>query len=142
MRIKGLFTALTKASTPLFSEITQIQTDGSFRQNISRTAVILTKPKGEVYTLSKTYFTHKNSHESEWCSVLDGIEYSIKKEAQAIDLENDNQGVINSLTSRRPPKSPYADYFYYIMDLTKEFEYVGVRWIPRAQNKADNLFRI
>jgi ribonuclease HI len=142
----GAFVPLTKPN-PLLELMpkSRVQTDGSFKlsQNkLSRTAVILLKPDGEKHTLCSTYFTHANSHESEWCSVLDGIEFSKKKGSQSINLENDNLGVITSLISQKKPSGLYSDYYYQITDLAKEFEWLGIRWIPRELNRADDLFRL
>jgi ribonuclease HI len=118
-----------------------IQTDGSFRKNISRTAVILDTIQGEQFTLVNTYFTHANSYESEWCSVLNGLEFALKKKQTAVTLENDNQGVIQSLITQTPPKT-FWNYYDDIYDLMDEFDWVSMRWIPRERNKADRLFRI
>jgi ribonuclease HI len=117
-----------------------IQTDGSFRK-ISRTAVILDTIQGEQFTLVNTYFTHANSYESEWCSVLNGLEFALKKKQTAVTLENDNQGVIQSLITQTPPKT-FWNYYDDIYDLMDEFDWVSMRWIPRERNKADRLFRI
>jgi len=119
-----------------------IQTDGSFQKNISRTAVILDTTQGEQFTLSNTYFTHANSHESEWCSVLNGLKFSLKKNQRAVTLENDNQGLIQSLITQTPPQRIYSHYYDSIFMLMDSFEWVSVRWIPRELNKADRLFRI
>jgi ribonuclease HI len=144
-------------TTPLFSRIVTlipicknsvveplalaaVQTDGSFKR-ISRTAILLDTIQGEQFTLVNTYFTHANSYESEWCSVLNGLEFALKKKQTAVTLENDNQGVIQSLITQTPPKVfwPYYDSIY---DLMTSFDWVSVRWIPRELNKADRLFRI
>jgi ribonuclease HI len=144
-------------TTPLFSRIVTlipicknsvveplalaaIQTDGSFRK-ISRTAVLLDTIQGEQFTLVNTYFTHANSYESEWCSVLNGLEFALKKKQTAVTLENDNQGVIQSLITQTPPKT-FWNYYDDIYDLMDEFDWVSMRWIPRERNKADRLFRI
>jgi ribonuclease HI len=118
-----------------------IQTDGSFRKNISRTAIILDTVQGEQFTLVNTYFTHANSYESEWCSVLNGLEFALKKKQTAVTLENDNQGVIQSLITQTPPKV-FWSYYDSIYDLMDGFDWVSMRWIPRERNKADRLFRI
>jgi hypothetical protein len=110
---------------------------------ISRTAVLITNLKGEQNTLCNTYFDHKNSTESEWCSILDGIKYSIKKDHDAIELENDNLGVIQSLINRKIPKRHYlAEYYTMIYKNLRQLEYLGIRWIPRERNRADDIFRV
>ncbi len=94
-------------------------------------------------TLINTYFDHKNSYESEWSSVVDGIDFAIKKKEYTLEIENDNLSVINSLIDRKRPVQKYVvDYFDYIMDISTKLDYLGVRWIPRKLNKADDLFRI
>ena len=136
------FSILTRSIRP--PQITKVQTDGSFNiSKISRTAVLMNTYDHNQYILCKTYFTHKNSTESEWRSVLDGLQFSIKKDQGAIELENDNQGVIRSIITKRPPSKPYLlDYYMAIYRAIPEFEYLGIRWIPRAYNRADDIFRI
>ena len=139
-RIATTFVPLCKNSVVEPLALAAIQTDGSFKR-LSRTAVILDTIQGEQFTLVNTYFTHANSHESEWCSVLNGLEFSLKKNQKAVTLENDNQGIIKSLITQTPPKV-LCSYYHAIYDLMNEFEWVSMRWIPREQNKADKLFRI
>jgi hypothetical protein len=120
-----------------------VQTDGSFRPVLSRTAVILTTHKGVEHTLSKTYDTHINSTESEWCSVLDGVQYAMKRGQGAVDLENDNLGVVRSLIKERIPLNPImAEYYTAIIAHINYLDYFSVRWIPRRFNRADDLFRL
>jgi ribonuclease HI len=141
----GLYATIYTSSLIKSPHVTHIQTDGSYslhNKPISRTAVILNHPSGKTYRLCKTYFDHANSHEAEWCSVLDGVTYSMKHNLRTIHLENDNLGVMNALINREKPKSPYLEYYHTILELTKELEFLGIRWIPRNLNKADRLFRI
>ena len=120
-----------------------VQTDGSFGPVLSRTAVILTTHKGKEHTLSKTYDTHVNSTESEWCSVLDVIQYAMRRGEGSLDLENDNLGVIRSLIKERMPMNPLmAKYYTSINAHMCYLDYFSVRWIPRRFNRADELFRL
>ena len=142
MRKAGAFSTLWKRFTrPL--EIAHLQTDGSFRytDRVSRTASLLLSD--EKYTSVKTYFDHKNSYESEWCSILDGIQMTQSNDVSAISLENDNLGVINALIQKRLPRHDYAAVYYdLILKEVKHMDFVEIRWIPRRLNKADALFRI
>ena len=124
--------------------IAKLQTDGSFRykDRISRTACLL-RDEGEVYKSVKTYFEHKNSYESEWASVLDGILLSQDYQIGDIQLENDNLSVINCLVSERRPAQAYvAKYYDDVRAAAKGMDWLEIRWIPRKLNKADGLFRI
>ena len=135
-----LFT--THARPPIV--IAALQTDGSFRykDRISRTACLL-NDEGSIYKSVKTYFEHKNSYESEWCSVLDGIRMSQDHQIGDLQIENDNMSVMNCLINERPPPQGYVTKYYAdIIAASRDMDWLEVRWIPRKPNKADGLFRI
>jgi len=120
----------------------QVQTDGSFT-SFSRTAVLLKTTTPEEYTLRSTYFDHINSTQSEWCSILDGILFSKKKDQGSIQLENDCLGVVQALLRKKPPRDELLAYFHTsIYKEVKDLDHFGIRWIPREMNKADELFRV
>uniref|UniRef100_A0A6C0E654 RNase H type-1 domain-containing protein n=1 Tax=viral metagenome TaxID=1070528 RepID=A0A6C0E654_9ZZZZ len=127
------FFSLKSAIRPPHTHL--IQTDGSFKSGISRTACVF--PLTKEYMLC-TYIDHRHSGDSEWCSVLDGIRFAKKLDRGAIHLENDNQGLINALINRRPPR--HMDYYDAITDEIRHLDYIGIRWIPRGLNRADGLF--
>jgi hypothetical protein len=138
------FTGLTTLQRP--SKVALVQTDGSFSSQypeISRSAVILRTKDGIDYSLVDTYTDHWNSHETEWVSVLNGIRFALKKDQGSVELENDCLPVIKHLINKRVPlKSYLADYYSQIFKEARVMEYLGIRWIPRELNKADELFRI
>jgi len=123
--------------------VAHVQTDGSYhhRQRLSRTAVILRTD--DEYRLMTTYMEgeHKNSTESEWASVLDGLQFSIAKDQGAVELENDNLGVIEALIKRRAKKEVERYYLHAILEESADLDWLGIRWIPRELNRADTLFR-
>ena len=139
-RFSLLFTR--RSAEPMI--ISSLQTDGSFRYNdrISRTACLL-NDEGELFKSVKTYFDHKNSYESEWCSILDGIRMSQANGCGDVQLENDNLSVINCLINERPPAQGYvANYYTDVLHASRDMDWLEVRWIPRKLNKADGLFRL
>ena len=90
----------------------------------------------------KTYFTLQNSEEVEWMSILDGLEFAHRRKAMSLELENDNLNVINSIIASKIPKSQNSKLcFSKIRDIAQEFDWLGIRWIPRTMNKADRIFR-
>ena len=135
------FSVLTRSLRPPI--VAHVQTDGSFTPQVSRTAALLKTVKGEEYSLLKTYFEHKNCTHSEWCSVLDGILYSVKKDQGSVELENDCLGVVRALTQKRRPVDRFAaDCYGKIYREVRGLEHFGIRWIPREMNRADQLFRL
>ena len=133
---------LPLAPSTLPPKVARVQTDGSFT-SFSRTAVLLRTTTPEEYTLRSTYLDHVNSTQSEWCSILDGIIFSKRKDQGSIQLENDCLGVIQALLRNRPPRDELTAHFYTtIFKELRELDYFGIRWIPREMNKADQLFRI
>jgi ribonuclease HI len=123
--------------------VARVQTDGSYHhaQRLSRTAVIL-QTDGE-YRLMKTYMEgeHANSTESEWASVLDGLQFSITKDQGAVEIENDNLAVIEAIIRRRAKKEVERYYLHTILEESADLEWLAIRWIPRELNRADTLFR-
>jgi ribonuclease HI len=123
--------------------LTYVQTDGSFRQM---------KPKARVATIiqtpAETYrcmipIDAYSSTEAEWASVLFGLTLALEKNCEAIAVENDNLGVIRALVMPQPRlRHEYARFYHnQILTQAKETAWTGARWIPREQNKADDLFR-
>jgi ribonuclease HI len=131
----------TKLSKPVTTAL--LQTDGSFNHQIqmSRTASILQSRQGEL-TLSKTYLDHASSTESEWCSILDGLKFAAKKDEGSVHVENDNLGIVDHIIGLKKPPRLFMDYYLQIFKEVRGLDYVGIRWIPREMNRADDLFRI
>ena len=140
-----IFISLTRTG-PRPSKVALVQTDGSFSTQfveMSRTAVILKTSDSLEYSLVDTYTDHWNSTESEWASVLNGVKFALKKDQGSVELENDCLPVIKHLIAKRAPAKSYlADYYAAVLKEAKEMEYLGVRWIPRELNRADDFFRI
>jgi hypothetical protein len=123
--------------------LARAQTDGSYHSayKMSRTAVILHTP--EKFMMIRSYLDgeHKNSTESEWASIYDGVVFSNTQGQGSLELENDNLGIIRCLQEGKAAKGLEFDYLYEIMRIADDMEWLGVRWIPREQNRADQLFR-
>ena len=140
----NLFVLLNKSL--LYPAVARIQTDGSYsyKTGISRTAAILTVDSRETRYI-KTYFPkeHMNSMESEWASLVDGLEYSEKKDIKCLIMENDCLPIISTIVLKKAPTNPlFLDYYKYFNSLTVNYKWLGIRWIPREMNRADELFRI
>ena len=142
LRSPTIFTPLSR-SIVRPDKVAHVQTDGSFKTNISRTAVVLFTHSGVKHSIMNTYLTHSNSTESEWCSVLNGILYAQIKNEESIELENDCLPVVKHLLMKKPPMKSYlSDYYDMIFKEVKHMQYMSIRWIPREFNRADRLFRI
>jgi ribonuclease HI len=84
-----------------------------------------------------------SSTEAEWASVFHGLEAALELEKENIGLENDCLAVVTGLTfPTNRLKQVYARHYRKkILDLTEQTLWTGVRWIPRKENRADDLFR-
>jgi hypothetical protein len=142
LRNPPAFTALSRGA-PRPSAVAHVQTDGSFTPSLARTAVILRTTAATEYTLAKSYFDHRSCTHTEWCSVLDGIKYAVKKGDGSMELENDCLGVVKALIRRQAPTERQSAHFYSaVCREIRGLDYFGIRWIPREMNKADDLFRL
>lgn len=122
---------------------TRVQTDGSYKAGVARVAATITTRDQTTFRLLATAAV-ENSTEAEWASVYFGLQQALQKQQDAIEIENDNLGVINGLIHTNTPlRQNYARHFRSrILDLTSETAWTGIRWIPREINAADELFRV
>jgi hypothetical protein len=117
--------------------ISKVQTDGSFRQSGGRIAAILGTKKRMIPIEAHS------STETEWASVALGLELALENNETVIGIENDNMSVIIGLSRPTMLKHAYARHYKNeIQRLAADTAWTGVRWIPRALNRADGLFRV
>ena len=121
-----------------------LQTDGSFYP-FTRTgkAAVLLSHNSKVYTKLVTLQKPEDSYETEWASVFSGLLFALKHNVSFINIENDNEGVVkNIISGKMKGEKPYVtEYREAILALAKQTQWTGIRWIPRKQNRADDLFR-
>ena len=110
---------------------TRVQTDGSYKAGVARVAATITTRDQTTYRLLASS-TAETSTEAEWASIYFGLQQALQKQQDAIDLENDNLGVINGLIHRDTAlRQNYARHFRSrILELAAETAWTGVRWIP------------
>jgi ribonuclease HI len=124
--------------------ITQIQTDGSFhcRNKQGAVAAILHLPSDSKHQYVHQLYNLESSTEAEWASVYYGLQLGLNMNQKEMGLENDCLGVVRHIMFNDSGKKEYARYYHkLIQELATETEWCGIRWIPRAENMADGLFR-
>jgi len=119
------------------------QVDGSFRVGIGAAAVLFTRADG--LTKYKNHYqlgVVESTTEAEWAAIYAGITKSKELQENAVLIENDCIGVIGHILNRDVQlKHDYARYYRSkIIQSAGELEWVGVRWIPRTANRADDIF--
>ena len=83
----------------------------------------------------------ESSTETEWASIAYGIQLALKQGHDALEIENDNLGVIHALIHQQPLRQDYARHYYeQIREQVADTVWTGIRWIPRDLNDADFLF--
>jgi hypothetical protein len=113
-----------------------VQCDGSYSKGMGRTAVLFKKD-----SYVSPYMKFESSTESEWKSVHDALLFSIERNLMHVGIENDYIGIPYTFLNDIKPKKEYAQYYKWkILEDAKHTEWTGIRWIPRSQNLADNLF--
>jgi ribonuclease HI len=132
-----------RVAPPLLSAL--VQTDGSFGSPYcgNRIANVLTSSNRlSTWNQCKTV-NAVSATEAEWASVAAGLEFALEHNETAICIENDNQSVMEGLLKKDRNRMEYARYYKNRIEfLTREANWVGVRWIPRKFNRADDLFYI
>ena len=123
--------------------ITKIQTDGSFytKNKQGAVAAILNLPVGSKHQYVQRLYQLESSTEAEWASVYYGLQLGIDMDQKEMGLENDCLGVVREIMFQAPGKKEYARYYHHkIRELSLKTDWCGIRWIPRAENRADDLF--
>ena len=124
--------------------LTHVQTDGSFGSFMGARVAAIVRPTTERHTYRYVKsITAESPTEAEWASIAYGLEAAIQLDQTAINIDNDNLGVIGGLLNHdQPLRKEYARYWRsVILKLTTKTDWTGVRWIPRRDNRADDLFR-
>jgi ribonuclease HI len=121
-----------------------VQTDGSYFMN-KKTGYLAAILHHDSETFRQLRYLHyvRDSFETEMASVYNGLLLSLEKNAIEIQIENDNLGVVRELTelSGKKGRPEILHYKNEIYKLAKETKWTGIRWIPRGENRADDLFR-
>ena len=124
---------------------TIVQCDGSFGRRTGAAVAYLVYDSSRQIMMSKRLDLPfaSSSTEAEWASVFHGLEAALELEKENIGLENDCLAVVTGLTfPTNRLKQVYARHYRKkILDLTEQTLWTGVRWIPRKENRADDLFR-
>ena len=124
--------------------LAHIQTDGSFysRSKQGAVAAIVELPSNSKHKFVYPLYNLTSSTEAEWASVYYGLQLGTDMDQKEMGLENDCLGVVRSVLFNQPTKHEYARYYNHkIQELAVKADWCGIRWIPRAENKADRLFR-
>lgn len=124
--------------------LAHVQTDGSYGSFTGPRIAAIVKPATSRHTFRYVKHTSAESAtETEWASIALGIEAAIQLDQTAVHIDNDNLGVIGGLIGRDTYlRKEYARYWRsVILGNANKMDWVGVRWIPRRENKADSLFR-
>ena len=125
-------------------QIATLQTDGSFRPGRSAVAFILRNSAGnQLLATTQPLYDARSSTEAEWASVAFGLHAAIRANEECIGIENDCLGVIAALTFPQTQlRHAYARHYRSkILKDAAETIWTGLRWIPRRENRADDLFR-
>jgi hypothetical protein len=124
--------------------LTHVQTDGSYGSFVGPRITAIVKPATARHTFRYVKnITAESPTETEWASIALGLEAAIQLDQTAINIDNDNLGVIGGLLNRdNYLRKEYARYWRsIILNLSAKTDWTGVRWIPRRDNRADDIFR-
>lgn len=132
----------TTMTPPPVPAITQIDASFWHKQRRTSLGIIMNLPDATTIHKSKTLFTPRCSTEAEWEAVRFGLEETLEQGAKDICLENDNLSVVATLMDRAERRTAYSrENYVKIKTLCTHAHYVGIRWIPRELNLADEVAR-
>jgi hypothetical protein len=124
--------------------LTIVQTSGFFKPSNGSAAVAarITRAHEPVDEAVSPLYNLASSTEAEWASVYYGLLLAQANKETSIGLENCCDSIAMSLLigPRRNPRSYVPYYTCKIIDAAERMEWCGLRWIPRVENKAGQLF--
>ncbi len=150
-----------KLSVPRAPQIiAHVQVDGSYtpRTRDARIAAILTllpqrgrsEPPSYAGRATQNHNTYRHvqsisaesATEAEWAAISLGLELATTHNEEVIAIENDCLSVVGALLMRDGPlRLEYARYWRNrILGAANRCQWVGLRWIPRRLNRADDMF--
>jgi len=122
-----------------------VQCDGSFSRKGAAAAFLIYDASQQIVKSQRMdLYNVKNSTEAEWASVFHGMEAALTENNENIGLENDCLAVIAGLVhpTNKLRQSYARHYRQQILKLADETIWTGARWIPRKENRADDLFKV
>ena len=135
--------SMVKNTPPPESEYYLMQFDGLSAPNpgLSTSAAVIFSPDGTPIREVAHFIIHATNNEAEYGGVILGLETAIKMGIKNILIEGDSQLVIYQIEGRWKGKEPRMIALSNIAkSLLASFRNVGVRHVPRANNKyADKL---
>ena len=137
IRVGGHFTF----SPPIRS---LVQTDGSYKFSWGTcAAIVISADENTVWKKKWELGRILNATEAEWASVYKGLKFALENRQECVGIENDNLGVVHGLiTPGYVPRHKYAQHYKKLInDISQQMAWVGIRWIPREENRADRLLR-
>lgn len=131
-----------KRSLPL-PFLSVVQCDGSYSRRGGAYAYIIYNTSNQIIKREIDLCNAVSSTEAEWASIFYGLTAALEANNENIGLENDCLSVIASLVhpTNNLRQSYARHYRKKILTLANETLWTGVRWIPRTENRADDLFR-
>lgn len=135
----------TKAHQPPQPLLSLVYVDGSYRQNPPRAAVAyyMKSVSGSIYS-SSIPIKAQSSTEAEWASIYFGLKTALENDYKDIHIKNDCLSVIQAfLPHSNEPRLDYARYFKKEIKglATNGGDWVGISWIPRELNLADQILQ-
>jgi ribonuclease HI len=129
---------------PAISLLSSLYVDGSYRPKTKEAAVAYYLVSNHNSTCSqKIPIKASNSTEAEWASIYFGLKAALENSEDLLHVQNDCLSVVRAfLPHADAPKQKYARHFWNeIKTLAGEASWVGISWIPRELNRADQVLR-
>lgn len=121
-----------------------LQTDGSFfKKNRGFIGFHLTTYDNTLITKKCALDNVNSSTDAEWESIVKGLKFSLENNQEVVLIENDCLSVISHFSPHTliHPKPAAKKFMKEIKDIAENMVYVGIRWVPREYNKADQILR-
>lgn len=129
---------------PAISILSSLYVDGSYHHKTKEAAVAYYLVSNHnSMCFQKIPIKASNSTEAEWASIYFGLKAALENSDDLLHIQNDCLSIVRAfLPHTDAPKQKYARHFWTeITNLAGQASWVGISWIPRELNRADQVLR-
>lgn len=114
----------------------ELYVDGASAGNPGKSGIgIFLKGEGHHVKISEPIAATDN-HSAEFQALIRGLEEAAKLTTSIVSARSDSQIVVSAVDKEFVKNPLYKQYLTDILTIAEQFEYLFIKWIPTAENRA------
>lgn len=114
----------------------EVYIDGASAGNPGKSGIgLFLKGEGHHIKVSEA-IEPTNNHIAEFTALIRGLEKALELSTNMISIRSDSQIVVNAMEKEFVKNDLYKPYLTKALTLAEQFDFVFIKWIPTAENRA------